>query len=112
MSDICLAGFVPGEPTLFARRLSDSMAQFAPQLTLDFISEVSAAMNAMRNSMEHQLSCLLYMSPWIKNLARFTDPTSPLYDRSTARVRDCIRTLAQLSINFPQVRTILFRHAA
>ncbi|KAL1727572.1 hypothetical protein EV714DRAFT_253754 [Schizophyllum commune] len=104
------AGFVPGEPTLFARRLSDSMAQFAPQLTLDFISEVSAAMNAMRNSMEHQLSCLLYMSPWVKNLSRFTDPTSPLYDRSTARVRDCIRTLAQLSINFPQIAGPIQRH--
>ncbi|KAL1741753.1 hypothetical protein HDZ31DRAFT_84616 [Schizophyllum fasciatum] len=104
------AGFVPGEPTLFARRLSDSMAQFAPQLTLDFISEVSAAMNAMRNSMEHQLSCLLYMSPWIKNLARFTDPTSPLYDRSSARVRDCIRTLAQLSINFTQIAGPIQRH--
>ncbi|TRM67484.1 hypothetical protein BD626DRAFT_544948 [Schizophyllum amplum] len=104
------AGFVPGEPTLFATRLSENMSQFAPQLTLDFISEVSAAMNAMRSSMEHQLSCLLYMSPWIKNLARFTDPTNPLFDRSTARVRDCIRTLSQLSINFPQIAGPIQRH--
>jgi neurofibromin 1 len=88
--------------------LSDKLAEFAPQLTLDFIHEVSAAMTSMdKGSVSHRISCLQYMSPWIKNLSHFANATHPLFERSGARLRDCIRTLSDLSLAFPEVRFVL-----
>lgn len=85
-------------------QLSERIAEFAPQLTLDFISEVSAAMNGMgKEALSQRLGCLHYISPWIKNLAHFSNPTSPLFERSAARLRDCIRVMADLSVTFPEV---------
>jgi hypothetical protein len=60
------AGFVPGDPISFVFHLSDKLAEFAPQLTVDFVHEVSAAMTGMdRSAMAQRISCLQYMSPWI-----------------------------------------------
>lgn len=44
-----------------------------------------------------------YMSPWIKNLALFSNPTSSLFERSGARLRDCIRDLSDMSATYPEV---------
>ncbi|KAJ7572028.1 hypothetical protein C8J56DRAFT_906901 [Mycena floridula] len=108
--------------------LSAQLAEFAPQLTLDFVGEVVGAVNSMAQSAisngiassngvmnssgpslpeanvgsrnnnnntasRQRIACLLYLSPWIKNLALFANPTSPLFERSGARVRDCVRVL-------------------
>ena len=101
-----LAGFVPGDPMAYVIRLSDKLARFSPQLTLDFIQEVSTAMISMdRAAVNHRLFCLQYMSPWIPNLAHFANPSSPLFERSGARLRDCVRTLADLTINIPEVHS-------
>lgn len=98
------AGFVPGDPTTFIRHLSESLADFAPQLTLDFCSEISAAMSGIdRTAISQRVSCIQYMSPWIKNFALFVNPTSPLYERSGARVRDAIRVLCDMSTSQPEV---------
>ncbi|TFK62722.1 hypothetical protein BDN72DRAFT_964371 [Pluteus cervinus] len=106
----CKAGFIPGDPNMFVVQLSERIAEFAPQLTLDFISEVSAAMNGMgREATAQQISCLQYMSPWIKNLAQFANPTSSLYERSAARLRDCVRVLADLSVSFPEISSTIQR---
>jgi len=43
------------------------------------------------------------MSPWIKNLTYFVNPAHNLYERSGARLRDCIRTLAELAVTFSAV---------
>ena len=99
------AGFISGDPTAFVLNLSEKLADFAPQLTLDFIHEVSAAMTSMDNtSISNRISCLQYMSPWIRNLSHFANATHPLYERSGARLRDCIRTLSDLSLTYPEVR--------
>jgi neurofibromin 1 len=104
LDDLPLAGFIPGDPTSFVAQLSEKLAAFAPQLTLDFIHEVSAAMTSKEGSaIAHQISCLSYMSPWIQNLSHFANVTHALYERSGARLRDCIRTLAGLSLSSPQV---------
>lgn len=50
-----------------------------------------------------RVNCLRYMNPWIKNLELFANPTSPLFERSGARLRDCIRVLTDLSVNLPEV---------
>jgi hypothetical protein len=51
-----------------------------------------------------RVRCLNYIRPWIKKLSLFANATSQLFERSGARLRDCIRTLAQLSISYPEVR--------
>ncbi|KAJ6560168.1 hypothetical protein B0H19DRAFT_1376000 [Mycena capillaripes] len=98
------SGFVPGDPMTFINRMSESLSEFVPQLTLDFISEISAAMTGMEKSaISQRVSCVQYMSPWIKNLALFVNPTSPLYERSGARVRDAIRVLCDMSTSQPEL---------
>ncbi|KAJ7449155.1 hypothetical protein B0H11DRAFT_2332791 [Mycena galericulata] len=65
--------------------------------TLFFLS-ISAAMTGIdRTAISQRISCVQYMSPWIKNMALFVNPTSPLYERSGARVRDAIRVLCDMS---------------
>ena len=99
------AGFISGDPTAFVVNLSEKLAEFAPQLTLDFIHEVTAAMISIDNaSIFTCINCLQYMSPWIRNLSHFANATHPLYERSGARLRDCIRTLSDLSVAYPKVR--------
>ena len=99
-----VAGFISGDPIAFVLNLSEKLAEFAPQLTLDFIHEVSAAMTGMdKASISTRISCLQYMSPWIRNLSHFANATHPLYERSGARLRDCIRTLSDLSVAYPEV---------
>ena len=98
-----LAGFIPGDPFAFVIQLSEQLAEFAPQLTLDFIHEICAAMTTMdKAAVAQRISCLHYLSPWIRNLSQFANPTSTLYDKSGTRLRDCIRTLADLSLSFPE----------
>ena len=99
------AGFISGDPIAFVVNLSEKLAEFAPQLTLDFIHEVTAAMTSIDNaSISTCINCLQYMSPWIRNLSHFANATHPLYERSGVRLRDCIRTLSELSVAHPEVR--------
>jgi len=103
------AGFISGDPIAFVSQLSEKLAEFAPQLTLDFIHEVSAAMTSMdKSAVAHRISCLQYLSPWVQNLSHFANATHSLYERSGARLRDCIRTLADLSLAFPEVSSIFW----
>lgn len=74
-------------------------------MTLDFLTEVAESMNTTGHiGTAERIRCLSYIRPWIKKLSLFANATSQLYERSGARLRDCIRTLAQLSICYPEVR--------
>jgi len=97
-------GFMVGDIMVFVINLSGRIAQFAPQLTLDFISEVSTAIATMETKTNQRINCLRYMSPWIKNLDLFANPLTTYYDRSGARLRDCIRVLSDLAVSAPEVR--------
>lgn len=99
------AGFIPGDPSEFVVQLSGRIADFAPELTLDFISEVSAAMAGMAKDSQ-RIGCIHYMSPWIKNLSVFSNATSPHFERSESRLRDCIRTISELCVKYPDVCTL------
>jgi len=101
------AGFIPGDPNSFSVQLSDRLAEFIPALTLDFISEVIAGMG---KSIHQRINCLQYMSPWIKNLTHFPNPTSPHYEHSGARLRDCIRALTDLTLKTAEVCSIQVRY--
>ncbi|KNZ78617.1 Neurofibromin [Termitomyces sp. J132] len=103
------AGFIPGDATAFVVQLSEKIAAFAPQLTLDFIPEVGAAMNSMDKTAQ-RISCIQYMSPWIKNLTLFSNPTSKQYERSGARLRDCVRNLADLAVNYPDITSTIQKY--
>ncbi|CAA7259350.1 unnamed protein product [Cyclocybe aegerita] len=104
-------GFISGDPIAFVLQLSEKLAEFAPQLTLDFIHEVSAAMTSMDKSTgSRRIGCLQYMSPWIQNLSLFANATHPLFERSGARLRDCIRTLADLSLAFPEITSSIQKY--
>ena len=100
-----LAIFIPGRAGPFVTQLSEKLAAFAPQLTLDFIQEVTA--NMSKSSVAQRISCLQYMSPWVKNLSKFTEPTSPLYEQSGARLRDCVRVLIDLTMADQEVRDLM-----
>lgn len=95
---------------MFRCHLNERISQFAPQLTLDFISETCAVMNTMDAVLAnaYALPSLQCLSPWIKNIGLFLDPTSGLHERSASRMRDCIRVLSDISTSFPDVR-ILFQ---
>ncbi|KAF8076811.1 hypothetical protein FPV67DRAFT_1605221 [Lyophyllum atratum] len=103
------AGFIPGDPSAFVTQLSEKIAAFAPQLTLDFIPEVGAAMSSMDKTSQ-RISCIHYLSPWIRNLALFSNPTSNLYERSGARLRDCIRNLADLAATYPDITSTIQKY--
>jgi hypothetical protein len=109
-------GFIPGDPCAFVVNLSEQLAEFCPELTIDFISEVAAGMELVgdkgddksfaRTSTAQRINCLQYMSPWVKNLVHFTDPTSVHYEHSGARLRDCVRVLTDLTIADTEVRLV------
>ena len=77
-------------------QLSEKLATFAPELTLDFISQV--CLELVKSSVLRKAICLQYMNPWIKNLNKFCDPTDKLYELSGARLRDCINNLIEVTV--------------
>lgn len=99
-----VAGFIPEDPNTFVVQLSDRLADFAPRLTLDFITEVTSGMS--KAAPAQRIHCLQYLCPWIRNLAKFCDPASHLYEHSGARLRDAIRLLVDLTIADHEVRPV------
>ncbi|EKM59988.1 uncharacterized protein PHACADRAFT_115378 [Phanerochaete carnosa HHB-10118-sp] len=96
--------FVPGRASAFVSQLSDKLAGFAPQLTLDFIQEVAAGISKLPVS--QRISCLQYMSPWVRNLSQFTDPTNRLHDHNGAKLRDCVRMLIDLTAGDQEIHSV------
>lgn len=95
-SDPSLAGIIAGDLSTFVTNLSERLAGFAPKLTLDFLTVMSTGMD--KAGVAQRINCLQYMSPWVRNLAHFCNPSNSLYEHSGARLRDCIRTLIDLTI--------------
>lgn len=100
------AGFVPKDAASFVVELSSSLARLAPHMTLDFISEVAAGLSGLEfSAIAQKTNCPRYLSPWIQNLQVYTNPVHPLYERSGARLRDCIRVLAEMVVTEHEVRS-------
>ncbi|KAG1755407.1 hypothetical protein EDB19DRAFT_1661084 [Suillus lakei] len=102
------AGIIPGDISTFVIGLSDRLAGFAPKLTLDFISVISAGMD--KANAAQRITCLQYMSPWVKNLANFCNPTNSLYEHSGARLRDCVRSLIDLTISDLEISSMVHKY--
>ncbi|KAI9574812.1 hypothetical protein HD554DRAFT_2201766 [Boletus coccyginus] len=101
------AGIIPGDLSTFVTSLSDRLAGFAPKLTLDFLTVISTGMD--KACIAQRIDCLQYMSPWVKNLAHFCNPSNPLYEHSGARLRDCIRTLIDLTTADLEVSSMIHK---
>ncbi|KAH7931340.1 hypothetical protein BV22DRAFT_1124264 [Leucogyrophana mollusca] len=102
------AGIIPGDISAFVVGLSDRLAKFAPKLTLDFMSVISAGMD--KASAAQRINCLQYMSPWVKNLAMFCNPSNALYEHSGARLRDCVRALIDLTISDLEISSMVHKY--
>ncbi|KAF8450670.1 hypothetical protein L210DRAFT_3520995 [Boletus edulis BED1] len=102
------AGIIPGDLSTFVTSLSERLAGFAPKLTLDFLTVISTGMD--KAGIAQRINCLQYMSPWVRNLAHFCNPSNPLYEHSGARLRDCIRTLIDLTIADLEVSSMIHRY--
>ena len=83
--------------------LSERLAAAAPKLTLDFLSE--ACLVFSKCSTSQRMACLQYMSPWIKNLPLFCNPTNSLFEQSGARLRDCVKLLLEITMHDKEVRS-------
>ncbi|EGO02251.1 hypothetical protein SERLA73DRAFT_166724 [Serpula lacrymans var. lacrymans S7.3] len=102
------AGIIPGDISTFVISLSDRLANFAPKLTLDFMSVISAGMD--KATPAQRINCLQYMSPWVRNLAMFCNPSNALYEHSGARLRDCIRSLIDLTISDLEISSMIHKY--
>ncbi|KAH7887502.1 hypothetical protein F5I97DRAFT_2056906 [Phlebopus sp. FC_14] len=102
------AGIIPGDISTFVIGLSERLASFTPKLTLDFLSVISAGMD--KSSAAQRITCLQYMSPWVRNLSLFCNPSNPLYEHSGARLRDCIRSLIDLSVAGLEISSIVHKY--
>lgn len=104
-------GFVPKDAASFVVELSSSLARLAPHMTLDFISEVAAGLSGLEfSAIAQKTNCPRYLSPWIQNLQVYTNPVHPLYERSGARLRDCIRVLAEMVVTEHELTTLMQTH--
>ncbi|KAI0371618.1 hypothetical protein BV20DRAFT_1017123 [Pilatotrama ljubarskyi] len=99
--------YTSGHTGTFLVLLSDSLAGHAPQLTMDFISEMCGGINKLKVTQRAQ--CLQYLGPWMKNLALFTDPCNPLYEPSGTRFRDCIRILIDMTTTENELHSYLHK---
>ena len=86
--------------------MSAKIADFAPELTLDFIYQVCIELERPAATVIKGY-CGRYMNPWIKNLSKFCDPTNKLYELSGARLRDCIRMLLDLTVRDAEVSAVI-----
>jgi hypothetical protein len=101
---IVLGGFIPANPAAFALHTSEKLANHAPHLTLDMITEFALGYHKSKPS--QKMSCLYYLQPWIKNLAIFPNQSSTYFDHSGAKLRDAIRILIDLLIKDHDVGVI------
>ncbi|KAI0355329.1 hypothetical protein OH77DRAFT_1424817 [Trametes cingulata] len=99
--------YTSGHTGTFLVLLSDSLAGHAPQLTMDFISEMCGGLNKL--NVAQRAHCLQYLGPWMKNLASFTDPVSPHYEPSGTRFRDCIRILVDMTTSENELHSYLHK---
>lgn len=101
---ICVGIWGMGTFINLMTQINELISTMLPHLTLDFISEVANTIE--KGWVTQRLHSLEYMSPWLKNLNNYVDPTHSAYDHSSARVRDCIRVLIDITLGDLQVRIL------
>jgi hypothetical protein len=97
---------VPSHPENFIMQFSERLASLAPQLTLNFMTEICTGHDKL--SQPVKIHSARFITPWVKNLAFFADPTHELYDQSGARLRECLRAMVDLTSGDQEVRFSMF----
>lgn len=88
MLDLCL----PANSTEFIVSISEKIANTEPSLTIEFLNECIMGYGKSEQSLRYL--CLLYMTPWLPNLALY-------YGRSAedqTRLKDLLRLLIDLTL--------------
>ena len=96
---IFLGSFIPINTLAFIINFSELISNFAPDVTLDFI--LQWYMGFSNGTKAEKITCLQYVSPWIRNLGIFTDPSSGHFDEP--RVRECICLFINMTTQEPEV---------
>ncbi|KAG8905759.1 Ras GTPase activating protein ira2 [Tulasnella sp. 403] len=99
--------FIPSNPAAFAIPFSERAAKFAPQLTLDLLSEFFVGFK--KSSPTQKAVCLQYINPWVQNLSGFQNPTVSYYEHSGAKLRDAIRSMIDITYNYHEMFPMLQR---
>lgn len=94
-----IGSFIPANTLPFILNYSERISTFAPEITLDFILQWSIGF--LKSTTQEKLICLEYVSPWIRNLGIFLEPSSGHFDES--RVRECIRLFIDMTIHESEV---------
>ncbi|EIW76207.1 hypothetical protein CONPUDRAFT_64047 [Coniophora puteana RWD-64-598 SS2] len=102
------AGIFSGDTTTATVNLSKNIAQNVPKLTLDFISVVMLGMP--KCSIAQKTNFILFISPWMKNISLFCNPAHQLYDYSGNRMRDCIRSLIDLTVGDQEISAVVHQY--
>ncbi|TCD61394.1 Ras GTPase activating protein ira2 [Steccherinum ochraceum] len=90
--------FLPGHPAQFVTQLSEKLAAFSPELTLDLINEsCTSLLQNSKATLTQKINLLQYISPWIKNMDKFAEPGHKFYEHSGTKFRDCVRMLIEIS---------------
>jgi hypothetical protein len=94
--------FVPANPLALATQISERLAEHAPKVTLDFLTEFFVGYD--KSDPPQKAACLHYLRPWIRNLSSFQNPTVAHYEPSGPKLRNAIRAMIEITINDKMVR--------
>ncbi|CAO3611756.1 unnamed protein product [Cunninghamella echinulata] len=89
--DLC----IPENNTAFIVSINNSLAITEAHLTFEFIQECVDGYKKSNHKM--RLLCLDYMSPWLKNLARFCRASE--HEDGLAKVKDILRLLIEITLD-------------
>jgi hypothetical protein len=89
-----VGSFIPANSLAFIINFSENMSTFVPSLALDFIFQWFNGFYVATTV--EKITCLQYVSPWIRNLGIFMEPSSIHFDEP--RVRECIRLFINITI--------------
>ncbi|KAH7098759.1 hypothetical protein BKA62DRAFT_711739 [Auriculariales sp. MPI-PUGE-AT-0066] len=100
--------FIPSNTAASAIPFCEALAKFSPNLTLDYIYEFCA--NFDKLSAGQKAISLQFVTPWIKNLNIFLNPSSTLFDAGKGKLRECLRNLIDITIKDPETYPLAQRH--
>lgn len=86
--DLCL----PANSTEFIVSISEKIAASEPSLTIEFLNE--CIMGYSKSEQGLRYLCLLYMIPWLPNLALYCDRSV----NDQERIKDLLRLLIDLTL--------------
>ncbi|EJD36584.1 hypothetical protein AURDEDRAFT_117057 [Auricularia subglabra TFB-10046 SS5] len=101
-------GFVPANAAAVSIPFSETLARFAPQLTLDFLFEFCIAFDKLTTG--QKAVSMQFVAPWLRNLNMFVNPRDSLFESAGSKLRDCLRFLIDLTVKDQEIYPLAQRH--